>query len=73
MEISLVWIDKKWKSKGIANNLWLHIYPNSKSYKKHVSPYMNTNREAVIEITRKSDIEKMIKNLKYEGYSELIK
>lgn len=71
MIITLVWIDKKWKSKGIAHNVWLWIYPDDKCYKKIITAYIDTSGEHVIEIARKSDIDKMINNLNHKGYTEI--
>lgn len=64
MEIILYWADKNWqKRRGCANNIWLHIYPDTREYKKTISMYCDIGRINVVEVKRKSEIEDMIKYL----------
>lgn len=71
MKISLVWIDKKWKHKGIAENVWLNIYPDTKGYRKFTTPFINTDANNTVEVVRKSDIDDMIKHLESKGYQNV--
>lgn len=68
LKITLFWEDKNWRDRGYANNLWLHIYPEKKSYKTYESCYCGTDSLEIITVKRKSDIEDMIKYLNFHGY-----
>ena len=63
MEIILFWEDKNWKERGYANNVWLYIYPDDGEYQKVISFGCDITRKNVIEVTRKTDIENMIRYL----------
>ncbi len=70
LKITLFWEDKNWHDRCYANNLWLHIYPEKKSYKTYTSMYCDTGSLEVVVAKRKSDIEDMIKYLSFHGYVE---
>lgn len=70
LKITLFWEDKNWRGRGYANNLWLRIYPEKKSYKTYNSYCCDTGSLEVVTVKRKSDIKDMIKYLNLHGYVE---
>ena len=68
----LVWLDKNWYRKGLcaAENLWLDINHDKRTFRKTISCYSDIAQSYIIEVKRKSDIKDYIEHLKSEGYVE---
>lgn len=63
MEIVMFWRDKHWQSKGSAENVWLHIYPDTGEYDMYVGMYQDIRNPNIVEVVRKSDINDMVRYL----------
>ena len=77
MTINMVWIDKNWKSKGIAHNKYLRVQPINKTFSYATSYWTpSTPGTAIfenefIEVKSKRDLDAYVKRLIDEGFEEV--
>ena len=77
MTINMVWIDKNWKSKGIAHNKYLRVQPINKTFSYATSYWTpSTPGTAIfenefIEVKSKRDLDMYVERLKQESFTEV--
>lgn len=69
--LSLHYLDKNWQKRGYANHIHLIIDFDAKVYRKLVNFGLpNFDRQNIIEVVRKSDIDDYVEHLKAFGFTE---
>lgn len=77
MTINMVWIDKNWQSRGVAENRYLRIRPDNKTF-SYATSYWIPNAPGTayfdnefIEVKRLKDLDAYVKRLIDEGFEEV--
>ena len=71
MKIALFWEDKNWHQKGAAENIWLNIDYEQKTFNKITTSYCDTSGPETVTVTKKSDIDDMMMYLVNNGFREV--